>query len=107
MLEVLSVILIVVIFLAVIGVYVIYGALSWGLVSYYFYQWFVYSEIPNLPEFSIAQFIGFMFFIGVIMPKNYFNIKEEYKDTSWKTYTSIILLPWISLLIGYLFSLFL
>jgi len=107
MIEVFSVILIIVVFLAIIGVYLIYGALSWGLVSYYFYQWFVYSEIPNLPEFSIFQFIGFLLFLGVLMPKYYFNIKEENKDNSWKYYTAVIISPWVTLLIGYIFSLFL
>lgn len=79
---------------------VIYNSFCWGYVAYKFYGWFVISSIPNLPQFSITEFVGFILFLSVIMPKSSSHIKKEYKDGDSEI-LSMLLAPWIVLFLGW------
>jgi hypothetical protein len=85
------------------GILFIYDTLSWGLVLYKFWAWFVLPIFTTLPEISFVQAIGLMFFIGLF--KSHFmgeNLKDEYKkDTNITIFTAIIL-PWMTYFFGWL-----
>mgnify|MGYP000426209176 CR=1 FL=1 len=86
-------------------VVILYSAFVWGFVVSKFYLWFILPVFPSLPHFSILQFIGFLLFVRVIMPKHYSWLKDEYEDTS-KIWTGALLDPWVTLAIGYLIHCF-
>jgi hypothetical protein len=82
-----------------------YTVVSWGFVASVFYSWFILPIFPDMPEISLLSFIGIMFFLTTIFPKNTQTIKTEYTD-SVTTALSWILGPWITLICGYFLSLF-
>jgi hypothetical protein len=87
----------------VIGVFC-YSIFSWGYVSFQFYDWFVLKYYPNLPHFTIYQFIGFSFLISTfIRYTGNSDIKDEYKEKKGTRYVIAILNPWLTLLLGYLY----
>ncbi len=87
--------------LGVVAILIIYGALSWGYVSYTFYNWFILTSFPDLPHLSIVQFIGFSLFANTIIRHGSVFIKDEYKDKNLE-YFSMALNPWLVLLFGWL-----
>lgn len=78
-----------------------YISFSWGYVIHKLYGWFILNWFGDvLPEISVIQFIGITFFIHAIITRPTVHIKEEYKDKTGM-YASLILSPWITLLIGW------
>jgi hypothetical protein len=92
--------------ISMVAILIIYGALSWGFVSYTFYKWFILTSFPDLPYFNMVQFIGFSLFINVLIRHNGVYIKDEYKDKSTE-YSSLILNPWLVLSFGWLLKIIL
>lgn len=87
---------------ALVFLLVIYGAFSWGYVGHTMYLWFILPHFPNLPTFSVTQFIGFMLFATVMFNRgNGVHIKDELQDKT-TMYTNAILAPWISLFVAWL-----
>lgn len=92
--------------LALVPVIIFYNALSWGFVVSKFYGWFILSQFPALPHFSILIFIGFMCFLGALLPKHVqIGMKKEYQDNS-TFIISILIMPWATLLCGYIIHCF-
>jgi len=77
-----------------------YNVLSWGLVVYKFYGWFVFDLHPSLPYLTYQQWIGVMFFLNVVIRHHSETIKDEYKDKTTE-YLKIFLSPWFTLLLGW------
>jgi hypothetical protein len=87
--------------IGLVAVLILYGAFSWGFVTYTFYNWFVLTSFPDLPHFSIVQFIGFSLFLNTLIRHGSVSIKEEYKDKTHE-YISMFLNPWLILFFGWL-----
>lgn len=83
---------------------IVYGAFAWGYVIHVLYNWFVLTALPDLPHFTIVQFIGFSLFLRAIMPINITYLKDEYEDKGVK-WTHNILGPWIVLCFSWLIKL--
>lgn len=85
------------------GILFIYDALSWGLVMYKFWGWFVLPIFTTLPTITFVQAIGLIFFVGLF--KSHFigeNIKDEYKKNTYGTAIVTIVMPWVTLIFGWL-----
>lgn len=92
--------------LALIADVILYSTFIWGYVASKFYYWFVLPIFPSLPHLSLMQIIGITFFVYVIMPKAApSDVKDEYRDKSSQLVTFFIM-PWVTLCIGYILSLF-
>jgi len=83
-----------------------YTTLSRGFIISKLYLWFILSIFPNLPHFTILQFIGFCLFLSLITSQGSSTpIKKEYKDETLG-YISMIFAPWMVLLFAYIIHLF-
>lgn len=91
-------------FLVMIPLILIYGTFTKAFVLMKFYGWFILPIFITLPIFTFWQWVGLALFIQLFKSSGE-SIKDEYKDkkTLW---FKIILGPWLVLLIGYLFYLF-
>ena len=78
-----------------------YDTLSWGLVMYKFWGWFLLPIFPMLPVITFVQAIGLMFFAGLLKYHNVTAIKKEYKDYGMEITVALILL-WVTLIFGWL-----
>lgn len=87
--------------IALIGSMLIYTTASWGWLIYKFWYWFLLPVFPQMPHISFAQALGIMMFLTLFKNHNSEGIKDEYKEDKWQRTSSILLMPWISLLIGY------
>lgn len=90
-----------IIFIIIMGISVIYGALVWGLVMYKFWGWFVLPIFTNLPAIEFKQAVGLAVFIGLFHTVQSQVLKKEYKDETQSIILPIIA-PWVTLIIGWL-----
>jgi hypothetical protein len=79
----------------------LYGSLSWGLVMYKFWYWFILPVFPSLPQITFVQAVGLMFFIGLFKGVETQVLKKEYKDETTASIAAIVA-PWLTLVVGYL-----
>lgn len=80
----------------------IYLGLSWGIVTVNFWEWFIIPIFPDLPHITVFQAIGLFYFISLFKTQATYVVEEmEDKTRGW---ISIIITPWVFLLIGYLFK---
>jgi hypothetical protein len=87
--------------IGMVAILIIYGSLSWGFVTYTFYNWFILSSFPDLPHFTITQFIGFSLFLNTLIRHGSgTSIKDEYRDKSIE-YGMMFLNPWFVLFFGW------
>jgi hypothetical protein len=86
--------------IGLVALIVLYGSFSWGFVSYTFYNWFVLTSLPQLPQFSVFEFIGFCIFINSFVRSGHSFIKDEYKDKGTE-YSMLFLGPWLTLFFGW------
>jgi hypothetical protein len=86
--------------IGLVALVILYGSFSWGFVSYTFYNWFVLTSLPQLPHFSVYEFIGFSIFINSLIRGGQNHIKDEYRDKSTE-YTLLFLSPWFVLFFGW------
>jgi hypothetical protein len=89
-------------FFALIGFVFFYGAFTWGLVFYKFYNWFV------LPVFTILPHITFFQAMGLMMVVSLFHnhvAQEDDKAKRNKAMLSLIIAPWVVLFVGWVVSL--
>lgn len=91
-------------FLVMIPLILIYGTFTKAFVLMKFYEWFILPIFITLPIFTFWQWVGLALFIQ-LFKSNGESIKNEYKDKKI-LWVKIILGPWLVLLIGYLFYLF-
>jgi len=92
-----------IVFLVFIGLVFIYETLTWGLVLFKFWGWFVLPVFVALPALTFVQALGLMFVIG-LFKLNYTGegIKDEFKKNEWNSVITLIVFPWITLLFGWL-----
>jgi hypothetical protein len=86
-----------------IGALFIYNTLSWGLVLYKFWGWFILPVFVTLPALTFVQALGLMFVVGLF--KSNFTgegLADKYKKTKHQPMVMSILNPWITLLFGWL-----
>ncbi len=84
---------------------VLYGAFSWGYVLYCFWDWFLLPVFPAVGEIAYSKAVGLMYFISLFNISNSSeNVKAEYKDGT-ANLVSGLLLPWITLLLGWFLTL--
>lgn len=83
-------------------IFLIYSSFSWGFVCYKLYNWFVLTEINNMPYFQWWQFVGFHLFVVSISYKGKFQIKDEYLQDKSTRYIGAIILPWTMLFLCYI-----
>lgn len=92
-----------IILIVLIGLAFLYDTLSWGLVLYKFWGWFVLPVFTTLPALTFEQALGLMFVVGLF--KSHFageNIKDEYKKDKYNQPLVALLLPWMTLIFGWL-----
>lgn len=77
---------------------IIYSSLSWGLVFYQFWAWFVLPVFTSLPEITFVQAIGLYFFLALFKSQGE-GIDSKYKDDNY--WAVILILPWIMLIVGW------
>ena len=82
----------------------IYGSLSWGFVLYKFWYWFILPVFVTLPLITFWQAVGIFFVIGLFNVPIPNETKDEYLDKT-KSYGNI-LIPWVTLLMGWFMHLF-
>ena len=87
-------------FLGIIIIGLVYDSLSWGLVGYKFWSWFLIPIFPTLPHIVFWQAVGLMFFIALFKSQGQV-IKKQYRDENAQIGVAI-LLPWAMLLLGWL-----
>lgn len=83
---------------------IVYNAFAWGYIIHALYNWFVLTALPDLPHFTIVEFIGFSLFLRAIMPVSTTYLKDEYENKSVK-WVATILGPWIILCFSWLIKL--
>ena len=98
-------ILTIIIVAIILSVAILYGALSWGLIMYRFWSWFLLPVFPTLPNITFNQAVGLAIFVVLFHNVQAQVIKKEYIDETQAVLTHIIA-PWITLLFGWLIHLF-
>ena len=81
----------------------LYNLFAWGLVVYYFWQWFLMDMFIALEPITLVQGMGIYLIMSWLKIPT-IHIKEEYADRT-KTITNLFLSPWVVLLMGYLLTL--
>jgi len=79
----------------------IYTTLSWGLVVFKFWGWFLLPVFPAAPEITFIQAVGLMFLIGLTHQMDTQVVKKEYKD-EFTAGVGAIIAPWLTLVIGWI-----
>lgn len=81
-----------------------YSCFAWGFVVSKFYVWFIIPLFPDVPDISVAGFIGIMLFLFALLPKHVNSIRDEYKNVGME-WGGSLLGPWLSLFCGWLIHL--
>lgn len=79
----------------------LYSSLTWGLVLYKFWYWFLLPVFPILPEINYVLSVGLIMFISLFHKHSTLSIKEEYREED-KEYFSMFIYPWLVLLMGWI-----
>ena len=89
-------------FVGVIALTLAYEALSWGFVTYKFWNWFLPIAFPTLvlPQLLYYQAVALIMFLDLFKTLQHEVIKKEYKDETAHVIMSIIS-PWVLLAVGY------
>lgn len=81
-----------------------YGVFVHGFVGHYLWAWFI-VPVFNLPALSTLQAAGIMFIIRLFTYENPFGMSESMKGKTPTEITAkafaVLIIPWVSLLIGY------
>ena len=85
----------------IVGAAFVYDTLSWGLVLFKFWGWFVLPVFIALPALTFIQALGLMFVIGLFKSIPTQSIKKEYREQHTSTLV-LLLAPWVSLFFGWL-----
>ena len=90
-------------FVFVLGLTFIYNTLSWGLVLFKFWGWFVLPIFVTLPIITFVQAIGLVFVIGLFRSKYQGeNIRDEFLKSEWESAGLMLIKPWVILFLGWL-----
>ena len=88
-------------FVVVVAFAILYTSVSWGLVMWKFWYWFLLPVFPTLPQINFLQAVGLMFFLMLFKQPEGQVLKEEYKDKTSSTWGPL-LAPWLTLLFGWI-----
>jgi len=88
--------------LGMVAIAFVYDVFSWGFVFYKLWYWFVLTAFVGLPAITLTQAIGLMIFLGLFKNFNIPMIKDEFLAEKKNRFWSLLLLPWVTLLVGYL-----
>lgn len=99
------------VFALVLSIGILYNSLSWGVVLWCFWDWFLLPVFPTLPPLTFWHAVGLMFVIDLfknqVFPPSPTFKPEFITDDGKKNQTiALYVAPWIVLLIGYLMYLF-
>jgi hypothetical protein len=89
--------------LGLMALVIAYSTFTWALVVYKYYYWFVLPLFTDLPAIDYKQAIMLVFILSLFKTHSTVSIKKEYKDET-DAWVYLILLPWISLFMGWIFS---
>ena len=85
---------------------IFYFSFSWGFILYQYWYWFILDVFPNLPRITFHQAIGLKLFTGILIVVTNLRLKEEFYDSDKIGRTVyIVVLPWLSYLVGYIIHL--
>lgn len=106
-----GIIIAVLLFAVLFSVLILYNCLSWGVVVWCFWDWFLLPVFPNLPELGYLKAVGLMFFIDLFKNQVFPAIptfKPEFIKSDGKNTQSIatFISPWVVLIIGFFMHLF-
>jgi len=88
-------------FIIIFAIAIAYGTLSWGLVMYKFWYWFLLPVFPALPQINYIHAIGLVMFVGLFHTVQTQIIKKEYKDENAGNILAV-LAPWVTLFLGWI-----
>lgn len=80
---------------------ILYSTLSWGYVCFKFWYWFILPVFTELPHCTFWQCVGLMFFISLFRNQGAKKSDSNKQDINWGL---LIISPWLTLLVAYLFS---
>lgn len=96
-----EIIIVAILFIIIMGLAIVYGALTWGLVVSKFWVWFLLPVFPDLPAITFVQAIGLSLFIGLFHTVNTQVVQKEYKDETQGTIL-VVIAPWVTLGFGWI-----
>jgi hypothetical protein len=80
---------------------IIYSALSYGYVATVFSKWFIKPIFSSIPDISILQYAGIMYFIHLFNNHDT-TVYEDHKTDFNETFAKILIRPWVILLSGWI-----
>jgi hypothetical protein len=89
--------------LAVLFFLLFYGIFAWGFVCFKFYHWFILPIFPISHELDYIQCVGIMFFISLFKNHGKDTYKEDEKKKKEALWSAMIM-PWMFVLLGWLFT---
>jgi phosphate/sulfate permease len=79
-----------------------YGTVSWGVLTYLMWYWFLVPVFPAIPAITLVQAIGLNFVIGLFKNHNIATKTKEDETTQQKVVMAI--LPWLTIGMAWLFK---
>jgi phosphate/sulfate permease len=79
-----------------------YGTVSWGVLTYLMWYWFLVPVFPAIPAITLVQAIGLNFVIGLFTNHNIATKTKEDETTQQKVVMAI--LPWLTIGMAWLFK---
>jgi len=85
------------------SIFILYQSFAWGYVASVLYNWFVLSYFAEAPTLYWWHFAGFMFITNCFIHADTHHFKDEIKDKTTGTVSSIIA-PWVTLFSAWVFK---
>lgn len=92
-------------FIGIIILGIIYSAISWGLVLYKFWYWFILPVFTTLPTIGFMEAVGLMMFFNLLKQQNQQVINKLFRDDSTQFKLTVIA-PWLMLFVGWFVKVF-
>lgn len=88
---------------AIIGFFLMYNTLTWGLVCFKFWYWFGLPVFVDLPHIDFWQAVGLTFFFSLFKNNDITHRKSD-DDEKQQSLYNFFLAPWLVLIIGWAFK---
>ena len=85
----------------ILAIALLYSTVSWGLVMWKFWYWFLLPVFPALPQINFVQAVGLICFLSLFKTVESQFIKKEYKDETASVWSPIVA-TWLTLFFGWL-----
>jgi hypothetical protein len=92
-------------FIGLIILGVIYSVISWGLVLYKFWYWFIQPVFTTLPTINFMEAVGLMMFINLFRNQNQQVVHKVFRD-DYSQFKLTIISPWLMLFVGWFVKVF-